>query len=441
MVTAVRKHRERLQRKSKGKVPKKRLKIVWGSLDKDGNKVFPFHFGQTKIMKSKARFTAAIAGTGGGKTVLGPTWIMKRIKQLGKEGKTKNLTGMIVAPTYKVQSRATSPTLVETFRGTEFEGRYLESKGLYILPRNLGLLYLLSADSPYGLEGGQLDIGVWLDEGGQVSLSAWLALCRRTGINEAPLLITTTPYLVNWLKTEVLDRYLEGDPDYFAAVWASNANPAYPEKEFERAKATLPKATFDLMHRGLFGSLEGLVYPDFPSCVVEHRDPPEGRKLGGIDFGWKSPFCALSAVLYVEDGKDILYIFRERYQTYCRLKVHAENMPKGHTWFADSSEPEMILDLKEAGHGVFPANRAITPGIEAVNERILTNRLLVSSSCVSLINEMGLYQFPQEEGKDKPIEEIDHAVSALRYLCIALAKKRAKIGSPRKVLIRKQTND
>lgn len=436
MVMATKKNSSRGIQRKKGSKPGN-----WGRVNSKGEKVYPLHGGQSKVFKSDARFTAAIAGTGGGKTVMGPLWFMRRIRLLVSRGYTRGLTGMVVAPTYKVLSRATTPTLIETFRGTELEGRYLESKGHYVLPGGLGILYLLSADVPDSLEGGQLDLGAWLDEAGQMSYRSWLAICRRTGVNESPILITTTPYLKNWLKTEVLDRFIKGDKDYLVAVWSSIMNPAYPKAEFKRAKRTLPKAMFDMMYRGLFTSLEGLVYPDFHLCIDNRKPPAESRLVGGIDFGWRAPFCALSGHLYMEDGKDILHIDKERYLPKCRLKVHSNNMPKNVGWYADPSEPEQILDLRSWGHRVYPANNSMKVGIMATNDRILTGRLRVASGCVNLITEAGVYQYPPEEvegeGDENPIEGMDHAMDPLRYMCLALAGRIIKLAKPRKVHARR----
>jgi len=416
-------------------------KSRWGDVV-DGQKQYDLHSGQSQIMKSNKRFTAAVAGTGGGKTVLGPLWFAKRVKEMVAKGKTTGLKGMVIAPTYKVLSRATAPTLVDTFRDTPLEGRYLESKGQYIFPNNLGILYLLSADSPNGLEGGQLDLGAWLDEAGQMTYSAWLAILRRTGVNQAPVLITTTPYLNNWLKTKVLDLYLKGDKDYMVVTWASISNPTYPKDEYDRAKRSMPKSMFDMMYNGLFTSMEGLVYPSFHLCIRDPNDfhDVDGRALGGIDFGWRAPFCALQGKLFVQDGRDVLYIHAERYKNKCKIAEHVKYMDKSAIWYADPSDPESIKDLRDEGLRVVPAINDVDFGIRQVNERINSARLFVSTSCEALITEAGGYMYPDcEEGKEqeKPIDGMDHAMDALRYLSASIARKRPRYRERQSVIIRR----
>ena len=36
-----------------------------------------------------------------------------------------------------------------------------------------------------------------------------------------------------------------------------------------------------------FESVEGLIYPDFGRCVVNGLLPPAGKRVGGIDFGFR----------------------------------------------------------------------------------------------------------------------------------------------------------
>src|SRR5438105_6171454 len=64
-----------------------------------------------------------------------------------------------------------------------------------------------------------------------------------------------------------------------------------------------------------FEALEGLVYPDFARCVVPVLPSPlVGRRVGGIDFGFRNPFAAVWGTL---DRDGVLWLTDEHY---CRLK-------------------------------------------------------------------------------------------------------------------------
>ena len=417
----------------------------WGDLidpdDPTKGKYFPLHEFQLKVYHSNTRFTAAIAGTGGGKTVTGPVWLSRIITEHFNDLKRgrKPFMGMVVAPTYKVLSRATIPTLIDTFKGTALEGRYRESDNLYLLPNINNVkgskLWCQGADNPGGLEGGQFD-AIWGDEAGQFKLSVWSAVQGRTGAKQAPILLTTTPYGKNWLYSEFYKRAVNGDKDYMVVQWASKVNPAYPEEEYNRAKRTMNKELAEMRYDGAFTSLQGLVYPDMSRCYVrmsrsslEDLLSGEGRFVGGIDFGWNDPFCALCGFLDVDD---VLWVWFERYRAKKTIEDHADKLPKffgrSMKWYADH-EPDHIYRLKKGGHVVVKANKSIIPGIEAVNSRIYNNKLrVVSNRCIALQAEAEVYMYPEtedESGGDKPIDADNHAMDALRYMVSGIDLKRA----------------
>src|SRR5262249_45824877 len=82
-----------------------------------------------------------------------------------------------------------------------------------------------------------------------------------------------------------------------------------------------------------FESLSGLAYPDFVNqCGVDFEPPPLGKRLGGIDFGYRNPFAAIYGTLTLDD---VLWINDERYLREVTLLDHAKHLPKPVTWFAD----------------------------------------------------------------------------------------------------------
>lgn len=418
-------------------------KIGWGEWldpnDRSKGKYFPLHALQQKVYLSDNRFTAAIAGTGGGKTVTGPLWIARQIQRFKEVNPYRPLLGMIVAPTYKVLSRATVPTLINTFKGTELEGIYKESRSYYELPKingvEGGLIWCQGADNPGGLEGGQFDF-IWGDEAGQFKYNVWIALQGRTGLKRSPILFTTTPYGKNWLYHHFYKAFKEGNPDYFVVQWPSNANPAYSTVEYERAKATMSEELATMRYDGAFTGLAGLVYKDIESSYVtlqpdelEKLINSEGRHFGGMDFGWNDPFCGLGGFL---DRNDTLWVWYERYKSQTPIEEHAEKLPKFYDktirWYADHN-PEFIHKLRKGGHSVTKADKNILAGINAVNNRIYTEKIkIVENRCRALVAEAEMYKYPDEEDKsggDKPIDEFNHAMDALRYLVMGVDKRRA----------------
>lgn len=403
---------------------------LWGRIDEDGVKQFPLHPKQWEAFIARERFVAAIAGTGGGKTAMGPVWVMRKIQELSQQRdlEVEPILGMIVAPTYAILARATAPTFVSSLKDTDLEGRYVPTQNRYYLPREMGVIWMLGADNPTGLEGGQFDF-IWGDEGGQLKYDAWIALQGRTGQRQAQILFTTTPYGENWLYHRFFLMAKRGDVNYKVVQWSSNVNPAYPEEEYHRAKGAMSAQRAAQRYDGLFTRLSGLVYPDFGSCILDtHSTPPDGEKVGGVDFGFNNPFAALGGTVYIDEkGHDVLYIHYERYLREITIPVHAEAIPSDHMWWADPASPDAIATLRRQGHKVRKAKNAILPGVDAVNNRIYTGCLRISPECVALIAEADAYRYPEKDDEtygEQPMKSNDHALDALRYLCMGLAKRK-----------------
>jgi hypothetical protein len=169
-----------------------------------------------------------------------------------------------------------------------------------------------------------------------------------------------------------------------------------------------------------FTAMEGLVYPDFPKCIVDIAGHATGKPVGGIDFGWRNPFAAIWGVL---DRDDVLWITSERYLRETPLHDHVSALQKhkGVMWYADPAGRTETEELRAAGLTVRKANNDIRLGIAAVNARLRTGRLKVLGyACPNLIAEAKLYRYPSAQERatvgEMPIDDNNHALGALRYL-------------------------
>lgn len=358
-------------------------------------------------------------------TYTGPMWMYQELEKYPTD------EFLVIAPTYKMLTRATVPTMVEIFRDTTAEGILKQSHGVYITPQG-GKIWLGSADRPESLEAGQYR-GAWMDEAGQMKYQAWYVVQARLGVKQGRALMTTTPYAVNWLYYEVYKRWLDGDKDYDVIQFASINNPYYPQAEFDRAKKTLSTELFEMRYGGQFRKMEGLIYPEFRTDhVIDSFTLPEDwknlgwRKIGGIDFGYNNPFVALKGAVSPDD---VLYIYDEYFKANTLLEEHAKKIADIDIRYeADPSGKREIMELKHKGVRLRSANNEVNPGIDAVRARIRTQRLRVTKSCRNLIDEFETYAWMED--KDKPQKERDHGLDALRYMVIGhdgrLAKPRIR---------------
>jgi hypothetical protein len=196
---------------------------------------------------------------------------------------------------------------------------------------------------------------------------------------------------------------------------------------------SMGKSWVDQEYNCLFTALEGVVYPDFETCLIDGLPAPTPagvRYVGGIDWGYNNPFAAVWGYL---DRDDVLWIGWERYQTRCTLRDHIDFIQACHDrdpscpdparvmWYADPSSPKDIRECRSAGWKVVKGFNEIRLGIAAVSARLKDGRLrVVRRRCPSLVEEATLYRYPAEHERslvgENPVDAHNHALGALRYL-------------------------
>jgi len=371
-----------------------------------------------------------IAGSGGGKTSFGPLWLYPRVEEY-PEGQF-----LVIAPTYKMLQRASLPKFMEFFDEALRAGEYKKADALYQLKTG-GTVYFGSADKWENLEGPHVR-ACWLDEPGRVKFEVWQVAQRRTGIYQAPVLLTTTPYNLGWLKTEFYDRWKAGDPDYFVSQFSSVMNPAYPREEFERARRTLPPWRFKMFYEGRFERPEGLIWPLY-EIVEPFGIPEEWPKYVGLDWGFNDP----TAAVWLAKGPDsVYYVYREYYErgkTFNQIAKALHGLSKDEMirrWIGDPSGAQHIAELNRLMIPVKPADKTgqasewVKAGIVKVDQMFRSGRLKVFRGLKHFLDEIAGWQWVmvEDQATDKPGEEPHHLLDALRYIVGEVERRRGAIG-------------
>jgi phage terminase large subunit len=167
--------------------------------------------------------------------------------------------------------------------------------------------------------------------------------------------------------------------------------------------------------------MEGLVYPEFLLQTQTDSMAPEGKLVGGMDFGFNNPFAAIWGVLV----GDILWIENEIYVRNTPISALFDRLPRKVLWVADPSGAGEIAQLKRAGFTVQRGQNDIRAGIAMVTARLQTQRLRVNAQrCPNLIREARLYRYPWPSERkatgENPVDVDNHALAALRYLICRL---------------------
>jgi PBSX family phage terminase large subunit len=405
--------------------------------------LFPKQFG---VFDSQKRIIVAIAGIQGGKTTVGAIRMAGEIANAIKE--KKPLKYLISAPTYKILSQSTIPKFLEV--APFLKSFYRKTDNVIEVPvgkEEKIVIYIRSTEDPNKLEGMTITGMAWMDEAGQMKRDAFINIQGRTSIAQAPILITTTPYALNWLFLEVYKPFKEGKNtdtvDLFE--WSSVDNPYFPKTEFERARKEMDPRVFKRRYLAMFEKMSGLVYEDFGQhLIMEPETIPFKEIICGIDWGFNNP--AAIAIIGI-DKENTFYLIDEYYETNKtkaeiieRLK-YFKSLHNIRLWYPDPEDPEALEQMKLAGlypREVIKGKGSVRKGIDVVRELLRRNQFKVFSTCHNSLDEFGTYHYPEEtdEGneEEEPIKEFDHLMDAIRYAIMTYQPKVDKFKSLEDVL-------
>lgn len=396
---------------------------------REGKAKTHFHKGQRRAYASKARFVFALAGTQGGKTEFAPWWMWREMNNRG-DGEYA-----VVSPSFPLQNLKVVPAYEEVFSRVMKVGKYYKSSKVMQVKTNKldAKIYFGSADKPESLESFTAK-GAHLDEVGQKSfkLDSWEAILRRLSINQGRVLGTTTLYNLGWLKSEVYDRWQEGDPDFDVIQFPSYYNPAFPIKEYLRAARTLPRWKFDMFYRGVFSRPAGMIYDCFDTHhqVDPFHIPSDWPRYIGVDFGGVNTAIVWIAEEKIRNEPSNFYIYREYLEGGTTAKGHAdkvralsvgENLKRcvGGAWSEDQWRSEFRA-------GSLPVSRPpindVEVGIDRVYGLLNEDRLFVfKDACKYTISQFNSYA-RELNALNEPTEKIEdkntyHYLDAVRYIC------------------------
>lgn len=331
---------------------------------------------------------------------------------------------------------------------------YTENKQESILKLYDGrTVYLRTGTDPNSAEGIQRCSGVWLDEAGMCSKLFWENLEIRTSFMQAPIILTSTPYAMNWLKKDIIDQSTAPNRQDICYVrWRSIDNPAFPLAEYERQKSILDPRTFRRKYEGVHEKMEGLVYEDFDTgnLCSPFPVPPNTRIFAGVDWGYNHAFAVTIRAITTDKRHFTISEFKRSGLDPNEKVTVAKTLMQTYgieMFYCGVDRPEMISMFNSAGvpsRGFYVDEdtryKQVIPGIEAHTALIKSKRYQVfHGKCPHLEDEYSAYSWP-EHSDDKPVKEIpipinDDLLSAERYVTVGtlhLSQENVKVLSNRK---------
>lgn len=390
------------------------------------------HAGQRRTWDASRRFVAMLAGTQGGKSKIGPEWLLREIRN---EGPGDYLA---VTATYDLVKLAMLPALLDTFVHKLGIGIYRPSDRTIDIPSLQARIILRSAESDGGLESSTAK-AAWLDEAGQDSytLGTWEAVLRRLSIHQGRVLLTTTLYNLGWLKQALYDPWHAQNgahPDIDVIQFDSTENPAFPVEEFDRARASMPAWKFNMFYRGQYERPAGLIYDCFdrdthvvPAFAIDTTWP----RFLGLDFGGVN---TAAVFLAQEPGTDRYFLYREYHAGNRTAGQHTsallDNEPGIPTCVGGShSEGQWRREFATAGLPIRePRVSEVEVGIQRVYGLFKQNKLFVLDNCMGIIGDLQSYSRKLDAAGNttEAIEDKStwHRIDALRYIATRIADAR-----------------
>lgn len=333
--------------------------------------------------------------------------------------------------------------------GTRFRSWDAENEAELHLPGGGKIVCKAWKQGRDGMQGDSIR-ALWADEEPGDS-EAWNEALMRLADQRGRAIMTFTPMRgLTW----VYDRYVKETPANVGYITIHGAdNPHVPPEMLAEILSGFGEGEQASRARGEWTQLEGLIYTTFRRdlhVIPAFPIPKEWVRRRSIDFGTRNPFCCLWGAL---DPDDRLHIYRIHYEAGQLLSHHAARIHElsgatttaqairdrlpilppatGESYACTIADPEDAGARRtlaaELGIQTVAAQKAVMDGIRAVQERLRPQAdgrpaLFIHDCCGPLIQELGGYRWADKLTKEEPVKENDHALDALRYLCMDVAR-------------------
>ena len=360
---------------------------------------------QTKIKKLRKRLRIVQGGTSSSKTFS----IIPLLIQYALQKPKQEIS--IVSESIPHLKRGVIRDFIKIMQWTDlWDANLFNKSNLTYKFDNGSFIEFFSADHPDKLRGARRDV-LFINECNNVTFESYQQLAIRT---KKFIYLDYNPTNEFWVHKELMD-----DADFVVLTYKDNeALEQSIVKEIEKARDKAKYSDYwanwwKVYGLGQIGSLEGVIFNNWKTIK---ELPKEARLIGrGLDFGYSNDPTAIVEVYYL-DGKKILHeICYQKELTNSQIAKYIKDNVKT---YCDSAEPKSIKELRTLGVNAF----GVTKGRDSVNFGIQTmqkQEYLVTEKSTNLINELRKYSWAKDKRTDqqlnKPIDDFNHAIDAVRY--------------------------
>src|SRR5262249_48738086 len=123
-----------------------------------------------------------------------------------------------------------------------------------------------------------------IDEAARVPDDLYRAVRPMLAVSQGRLICLSTPY---GKRGFFHDAWANGGDNWLRLKVPAEKIPPISPAFLAEERQAMGDSWFRQEYQCRFEAFEGLVYPDFHRCVVTGPAPPDGRRVGGIDFGFR----------------------------------------------------------------------------------------------------------------------------------------------------------
>lgn len=395
-------------------------------------KQFDLHPKQAQAYLSPKLVTMCCAGIQGGKSSVGALKLRRAIKKIWPKEKYPNVSFVVAAPNYKTMSQSTMQTFNRYFSKM---GTFNKQEQVFTLADRRKIFFRTMIKDPNAIEGIPDCVFVWGDECGMYPRMAYFNAIGRVARMKGQFIGTTTPYAMNWVKADVIDKWKQNDPDIDYFEWLSIENPSFPREEYERQKRLLPAKVFRRKYMGIHEAMEGLVYEFGPPNIVKPFSIGNAPVYAAVDWGFDHP-TAITCRAYPGDGAMYtISIFKKSGLTSGQVIdaiIAKHRLFKVKMFYCDPSRPDMIAELNERGipamafHIGKEKYKKVVSGAQLHAEMIKIKKYRVFDQIEQfqdLVDEYSTYHWDKPEGDEfgyleEPLKENDDLMDAERMLTV-----------------------
>lgn len=382
--------------------------------------------------KDRSRYQVLWGGAGSGKShIVARKWLYRILKE--SDVQHKILIARKVNRTLKRSVFALFKNIISIWGLTpEFDFNYTDLTITY--KQNGSQLLFTGMDDPEKLKSIEGVTGIWMEEATEFTQEDFEQLdLRLRGITKYPkqIILTLNPISEqHWIKSVFFDDPIQG----VFTLHTTYLDNAFIDDEYkmvmENKKKTNPRY-YNIYALGNWGTAEGLIFERVTHRLIRPDEINGLDVVQGLDFGYTNHPSAFHQSYVDHKNKRILVYdgFYEKGMSNLDIADSIKGMLAHKTvTIADSAEPksiDYIAGKQVKVRGAMKGADSIRTGIDF----LLEYEIIVNAHLVEFKTEFDNYCWAvDKDGRttNKPVDDFNHFIDALRYSVEPLIKPPAK---------------